>query len=206
MLNWLQIGGRNLLRNKRRSAFTIGAVALGFAAVNLFGGFTSYVYRGLENTYVYAYGNGHLTLFREGYLQHGTLHPERYLLTSNDLAVIRAVLQADPRVRYSTEQLNIVGLLSNGRASTIAAAEGRVAADTRFFRDRGRDFIGSLKFYQGEELDDARPARVGVSHGLASLLSLTNGSEAILMGTTVDGQMNALDVQVAQLIDALGHV
>ncbi|MEI8244043.1 MAG: FtsX-like permease family protein [bacterium] len=202
MLNWFTIGARNLLRNKRRSAFTIGAVALGFAAVNLFGGFTRYVYNGLEDSYVYAYGNGHLTLFREGYLQYGALHPERYLLTSNDLATVTAFLSSEPDVLYATPQLNVVGLLSNGRASTIAAAEGRNAADTRLFRAQGRGTIGRLSFFHGAELDDARPAGVGVSQGLASLLGLTNGSEAILMATTVDGQMNALDVRVVQTVDS----
>ncbi len=202
MLNWFTIGARNLLRNKRRSAFTIGAVALGFAAVNLFGGFTRYVYNGLEDSYVYAYGNGHLTLFREGYLQYGALHPERYLLTSNDLATVTAFLSSEPDVLYATPQLNVVGLLSNGRASTIAAAEGRNAADTRLFRAQGRGTIGRLSFFHGTELDDARPAGVGVSQGLASLLGLTNGSEAILMATTVDGQMNALDVRVVQTVDS----
>jgi len=202
MLNWLTIGGRNLLRNKRRSAFTIGAVALGFAAVNLFGGFTRYVYSGLEDSYVYAYGNGHLTLFRAGYLQNGALHPERYLLASNDLATITSFLRADPNVLYTTPQLNLVGLLSNGRASTIVAAEGRNAADTRLFRARGRGTIGRLTFFHGAELDDSRPTNVGVSQGLANLLGLTNSSDAIFMATTVDGQMNALDVHVVQLVDS----
>ena len=202
MLNWFLIGFRNLLRNKRRSAFTIGAVALGFAAVNLFGGFTRYVFRGLEDSYVYAFGNGHLTVFREGYLQNGTLHPERYLLSSNDIDAVTAVLRANADVLYVTPQLNLVGLLSNGRASTIAAAEGRDAADTRRFRARGRGTIGSFTFFHGQELDDARPTGIGVSYGLAGMLGLTNGSDAIFMASTVDGQMNALDVHVVQLIDS----
>jgi putative ABC transport system permease protein len=200
MLNGVAIGFRNLLRNRRRSAFTIGAVALGFAAVNLFGGFTRYIFTGLEDSYVYACGNGHLTIFREGYLQNGTLHPERYLLGSNDLATIGAFVNAQPEALYTTPQLNLVGLLSNGRASTIVVAEGRVAADTRRIRARGRSMIGRLKFFRGAELDDAHPAGIGVSCGLAGVLGLTNGSEAILMASTVDGQMNALDVQVVQVM------
>jgi putative ABC transport system permease protein len=202
MLNEVTIGFRNLLRNKRRSAFTIGAVALGFAAVNLFGGFTRYVFHGLEESYVYAFGNGHLTLFHDGYLRNGMLHPERYLLTSNELVTLEGFLRKQPEVLYTTPQLNLVGLLSNGRASTIAVAEGRVAADTRRFRAQGQGTIGRLTFFRGAELDDARPTGVGVSYGLANLLGLTNGSDAIFMATTVDGQMNALDVRVVQLVDS----
>jgi putative ABC transport system permease protein len=202
MLNALAIGCRNLLRNRRRSAFTLGAVALGFAAVNLFGGFTRYVFRGLEDSYVYAYGNGHLTLFREGFLRDGALHPERYLLAGREIESLQAFLRADPRVRDATPQLTIAGLLSNGRASTIVVADGRNAADTRRIRACGRGTIGTLKLFDGAELDDARPAGVGVSRGLAGRMGLTNGADAILMATTAEGQMNALDVRVVQTLDA----
>ena len=40
MLKLIRISFRNLFRNRRRSLFTIGAIAMGFAAVNIFGGFT----------------------------------------------------------------------------------------------------------------------------------------------------------------------
>ncbi len=42
MTAWVKIALRNLIKNGRRSVVTALAIALGFAAVNLFGGFTEY--------------------------------------------------------------------------------------------------------------------------------------------------------------------
>ncbi len=77
MLTWVKIAFRNLLNNRRRSFFTISAIAFGFAAINLLGGFTDYVFKGLEESYVYAYGNGHLSVFKQGFLTEGALDPTR---------------------------------------------------------------------------------------------------------------------------------
>ena len=43
---------------------------------------------------------------------------------------------------------------------------------------------------------------IGVSHGLAKQLSLKLGSSAVAMAPTVSGQINALDAQLRQFIDA----
>ena len=46
MTAWVKIGLRNIVKNLRRSLITALAIALGFAAVNLFAGFTKYMYKG----------------------------------------------------------------------------------------------------------------------------------------------------------------
>ena len=81
MLVWLRIAARNLFINARRSLFTILAIGLGYAAVNVFGGFTEYMFTGLEDSHIYAQGNGHLTIFKKGFLDHGKLNPVAYLLS-----------------------------------------------------------------------------------------------------------------------------
>ena len=40
-----------------------------------------------------------------------------------------------------------------------------------------------------------------VARGLARLLDLKVGSDAVALGTTVEGQMNALDMEVFRLFD-----
>lgn len=202
MITWLLLGLRNLLKNKRRSFVTIGAIAFGFAAVNVLGGFTSYVFRGLEDSYVYAFGNGHLSIFRDGYLTQGALDPTHYLLEEGDIAKIESLYGKDPRVLVLTPGLTISGLLSNGEASTIMTAEGRVPSATAAIRARGHGLIGSLEMFEGADLDDREPNSVGVAKGLARKLGLTRQSSAIALAPTVDGYMNALDAKVVQLVDA----
>ena len=68
MFPWLKLGYLNLLKNKRRSLFTLGAIAFGFAAINLLGGFSNYIFNALEDGYVYARGNGHLSTLKKVFI------------------------------------------------------------------------------------------------------------------------------------------
>lgn len=202
MSKWYKLAYRNLFRNRRRSIFTIGAIAFGFAAVNLFGGFTAYVFRGLQDSFVYAAGNGHLAIFKQGFLKSGLLDPQAFLLSKEELQALAAICKTDPRIDTASPQLNISGLLSNGSMSTIMVAEGRVARDVSHIRSMGKGVIGSLRAYEGAELNDTQPHRVGVSRGLADKLGLKTGDSASIMATTVEGMVNAVDVEMIQTLDA----
>lgn len=201
MLTWITLAVRNLFRNGRRSLFTVLAIALGFLAVNVLGGFTAYIFTNLQDSYIYAEANGHLTVFRRGFLEQGKLDPTRYLLSAQQLAAIRQVLQRHPEVVLSTPQLQISGLLSNGQVSTIFVASGRVPSDVAAISKRGGRGV-SVKLYDGQPLSDRAGNAIGVSHGLARALNLKLGDTAVAMSPTVSGQVNALDAQLYQLIDA----
>ena len=79
MMTCIKLAIRNLFRNGRRSLFTIVAIGLGFLAVNALGGFTAYIFTSLQDSYIYAEANGHLTIFKDGFLSKGKLDPTRYL-------------------------------------------------------------------------------------------------------------------------------
>ena len=64
MVAWIRFAFRNLLRNRRRSLYTMIAVAMGYAAINLFGGFTAYIFTNLRESFIYIEANGHLTIFK----------------------------------------------------------------------------------------------------------------------------------------------
>lgn len=182
--------------------FTLGAIAFGFAAVNLLGGFTDYVFNGLEDSYVYAYGNGHLSIFKKGFHSEGTLHPTEYLLDEKALQEILTLCRKDSRVLIATPQLNITGLISNGKTSTIMMAQGKDPADTQNIRSHGRGFIAKLKMFEGKELNGESFAQLGITKGLSSKLDLNIGDNVVVMASTVDGFMNALDAEVVQTLDA----
>jgi putative ABC transport system permease protein len=201
MLTWPTLALRNLFRNGRRSLFTVLAIALGFLAVNVLGGFTAYIFTNLQESYIYAEANGHLTLFKRGYLDAGKLDPTRYLLGERERATIAAVLRRHPEVLVSTPQLQISGLLSNGQVSTIFVASGRVPADVAAIGQLGGRGT-RMKLFDGRSLSDQVSNGIGVSHGLARVLNLKLGDTAVAMAPTISGQVNALDAQLFQLIDA----
>ena len=201
-LIWLKIGLRNLNKNRRRSLFTIGAISLGFAAVNIFGGFTTYVFRGLEYGFVYANGNGHLSIFKEGFLTEGQNNPFDYLLTPDDLDKIRLACADNPHVKVLAPELYLSGLISNGEVSTIYVSIGRNPDDTRKIMDYAQSSVRKITMYDGQPLEKEKKFGIGLAQGLADKLKLKKGDGAILMAATMDGAMNALDGEVFQLFHA----
>jgi putative ABC transport system permease protein len=55
-----------------------------------------------------------------------------------------------------------------------------------------------LKLYDGEALTDDLIYGGGITHGLADKLALDIGSSAIVMAPTVEGRINALDMEIRQ--------
>ncbi len=202
MLTWIKLGYLNLLKNKRRSIFTIGAIAFGFAAINLLGGFSNYIFSALEDGYVYAHGNGHLSIFKQGYHSKGQLNPAGFLLNEKEMREICAICRRDKRIIIITPQLNISGLISNGTTSTIMMSEGRKPDDIRFISHLSHGISSELKLFRGRELTDKPIYQVGVAKGLAAKLNLKTGDNVVVMTTTTDGFMNAFDASVVQIIDA----
>lgn len=196
---WFKIAARNLVKNKRRSLLTIMAIAFGYGAVNLFGGFTAYMYEGLREGAVYGNMRGHLTLFKEGFLEKGQLAPTKYLLGPEDLEIIEAQCRALPHVVLVTPQLGFTGLISNGKVSTIFIGRGVMASALQ--ETWNRRYLTRVQEFEGRALDDAVSDGVAVSRGLARLVDLTLEATAVVLANTVDGLVNALDVTVAQIID-----
>jgi putative ABC transport system permease protein len=202
MLTWIKLAVRNLFRNARRSFFTILAIALGFVAVNVLGGFMSYIFSNLQESYIYGEANGHLTIFKTGFLDKGKLDPTRYLLTESQLATIERVTARHPNVLVNTAQLGVSGLLSNGQVSTIFVGSGRVPSDIERIRRYANPINKRIRQYDGQALSDRQVNAIGVSHGLAKALNLPLGATAVAMSPTVSGQINALDAELVQLIDS----
>jgi len=205
MLMWLKIALRNLLKQKRRSCFTMGAIALGFAAVNVFGAFMQYIFVSLGDSYIYGQGNGHLSVFRRGYRGEGMDNRANFLLSSNDLAVINAALARDPRVVATSPMLTMQGLASNGRKTTIFVASGTSLAQARRIRESREGIWNRMHIGEGTVISDERPADIGMGNLLMRRLGLNFGDDVILSGTTVEGQMNAVDARVCASFDAGGE-
>lgn len=199
MRTWVTLALRNLFRNRRRSLFTILAIGLGFAAVNILGGFTEYIFTNLRDSYIYLHANGHLTIFKAGFLQDGKLNPTRYLLDETEVSAIQETLRRHPEVLVATPQLNISGLLSNGKVSTIFIGAGRVPSDVRNINSQARGMIARLQQFKGKPLQDDVVYGVGLSEGLAEQFKFDLGSNPVAMSSTISGQVNALDAQVFQL-------
>jgi len=202
MSAWVKIAIRNIIKNKRRSLYTIIAIALGFAAVNIFGGYTEYMFTSLKNAFIYNYANGHLNIFKKGYLEEGKLDPTRFLIKDKELEAIKEICKGDPRILLATPKLEVTGLVSNGKVSTIFFANARVPSDTEFIRAKSSGMLAKLKLFDGKKLEDEVPSAVGFSSGLARKLAMRIGDTGNLMAPTVEGMINAVDIDLYQTFES----
>lgn len=189
----LSFAVRNLRRNARRSAVTLMSIAFGFTALALFAGYTMDTYRGLRDQAVYGELLGHLTISRPGTDQDGRLHPEKYLLDADNISKIESVIrQIAPEARFAP-RLAVSGMISNGRISTIFLADGVSPMDMRALRGRLASASGTL--------DPDQPTGITVARDLAAMLDLKAGDNVSLLGSTMQGQVNAIDEDITDTFD-----
>ena len=201
-MNTLKLALRGLARNSRRSIMTLTAIALGFAAIALFAGYTHNVYDGLQRQAIHGELLGHLTLSKRGMKKEGKLDPERYLLTEPDIAKISALLVDERHVLLIAPRLALSGLLSNGRASTIFIAEGiepqaMEQLQKNYLTERERPAYSQYV----KQLDPLRMEVVILSGGLLEMLHLETGGQAAMLSNTLYGQANAQDITVGGLFN-----
>jgi len=202
MLTWLKIASRNLYKNRRRSLFTIAAIALGYGAVNIFGGFTAYVFDSLKESYIYGRGTGDITVFKRGLFDEGRIDPLRFLMDKDEADTVRELVEKQGIARIATAQITISGLMSDGEISTVFIASGRVPSEYHELRSLAEGVISRIDNYSGAWLNDDSPYGIAVSEGLAAKLGQGKDGTAILSSPTVDGMVNALDVEIVQTFQA----
>lgn len=193
-MNMILLALRNVLRNRHRSLATVLAIAAGLTAINLFAGYIANVYGGLQIQAVAGERLGHLTIYKEGMLLEGKLHPKRYMFSAAEAARLRQVVGQVGGARLVSPRVSISGMASNGNASTIFVGEGVVASDAAILR-------GKLAEGAGGKLDPAQKYGVAASADLAKLLNYKIGSTVTLMTSTIDGQANAMDAQIIDIFN-----
>jgi putative ABC transport system permease protein len=201
MKNLFKLALRGLMRNRRRSMVTLLAIALGFAAIVLFAGYTHNVYDGLARQSIHGELLGHLTLSKRGMRKEGKLDPERYMLTASEVSTIAKALKDEPHVVLVAPRLGLSGLISNGRASTIFIAEGiepaavvRLREGSLTEQERKSGMFESMKM----RLDPGHSEVASLSTGLVEMLHLSVGGQAVVLANTLTGQANALDITLGQ--------
>lgn len=124
MMFYWKLAWRNMIRNRRRSLATASAIVVGYAGLNLLGGYILRVERHLRANAVYVNRAGHLSIYKKDALERFLLKPKKYIITSDELKIINEALHELPQVEFSTPSLTGVGLLGNGEKSVPFLATG----------------------------------------------------------------------------------
>ena len=118
---------RNLLRNRRRSIATLLALALGSAAILVFGGFNANIRVSMLTGYVRA--GGHLQIQHRDFFLYGNGNPTAYGIA--DYQRLLQAVRADPLLRtmvtVSSPMLLLGGIAGNQEVSRTVVGSGVVA-------------------------------------------------------------------------------
>lgn len=171
---------------------TLMAVGFGFASIALFQGYIHSIYEGLRASAIHGSGIGHLTLYARGWEAHGKSDPDAYMIPGKAIDTITKIALENPHVTLASPRLSISGLVSNGKNSTIFIATGVVPEHERTIKGEFYDF----QPIKGIDLNSDNELGVEMAEGLADQLELLPGSDGVIMGATLEGQMNAMDIHI----------
>ncbi|MEO6563497.1 MAG: FtsX-like permease family protein [Nitrosospira sp.] len=184
---------RNIVRQRRRSAIAIAAVAFGITALILANGFIEWIFLDFRESTIKSQ-LGHLQIVRPGYHDAGKADPYAFLLpdaipeleTPNEPQQIKAVA---PRLSFS-------GLISRGEATLSFIGDGDDPRQQAVFGD-------ALQISAGRNLSGDDPLGIIVGEGLARNLGINVGDRVILLANTALRGTNAVEVTIRGLFSTV---
>ena len=184
---------RNIVRQRRRSAMALAAVAFGIAALIVASGFIEWTLVAFREETIQSQ-LGHLQIVRPGYHDAGKADPYSFLLPEvipqlappNELHKIKAVA---PRLTFS-------GLISHGDATISFIGDGVSPRDEAAFGN-------AVQMSAGEYLSAEEPRAIIVGEGLARNLGVKVGDRVVLVANTASGGTNGVEVTVRGLFSTV---
>jgi putative ABC transport system permease protein len=185
----------NLGRQPRRTAITLGGIAVGVACAYLFLGFIQESYFGLSERFARS-GNGHIQIARAEWF--GASRPEDFRYPVSRFREVAAKLEADPEVSAVSLRRKISGLISTGERTEVFVGQGvDPLANTRLST--------WVELVAGNDLSPLDKSGVLVGKLLAEKLGVKPGDNASLLVSTDDGRTNAGDVRIAGILQSVSR-
>ena len=192
---WLEfsLALRNVVRQRRRSAVAIGAVAFGITALLLAGGFIEWIFMDFRESTIQSQ-LGHLQIVKPGYHDAGKADPYAYLLP-DAIPELEAPNEAR-RIKTVAPRLSFSGLVSHGDATLSFIGDGVSPQDEAAF---GK----GVQISAGKNLSADAPLSVIMGEGLARNLGVKVGDKVVLLANTASGATNAVEVAVVGLFSTV---
>jgi putative ABC transport system permease protein len=192
---WLDfsLAARNIVRQRRRSAVAVGAVAFGITALILASGFIEWIFLDFRESTIKSQ-LGHVQIVKRGYHDAGKSNPFAYLLP--DAIPELGSPEAPQEIKTVAPRLSFSGLISRGE-STISFIGDGVSPQAE------AAFGNGLQISKGKNLAEDDPNSVIVGEGLARNLGVDVGDRVVLLATTASGGTNAVEVTVRGLFSTV---
>lgn len=186
------LAARNLRRSVRRTSLALAIVCGGVVAFLLAGGFISWILVDMRESTIHSQ-LGHVQVTRPGFFREGLGDPYAYLLPES-LEVLGAA--GDPRIRTVAPRLAFSGLISKDDDTVSFVGEGiDPQAEAPITR--------AIVIVAGQDLTTAPANSVVLGEGLAANLGAGPGDKVVLLSTTAEGNVNAVELTVAGLFQTI---
>lgn len=182
------LASRNLFRQRRRAALALLIICGGVITFLLAGGFIHWLLDNMRESTIHSQ-LGHVQITRPDYFRKGLGDPYSYLLPSRTDVVST---QAPGGMVTITPRLAFNGLLSSGDNTISFTGEG---IDPEREALVGR----SIRIVAGADLAPAGSDAVIIGRGLAANIGVRPGDTVVLLATTAQGGLNAVELPVTGL-------
>ena len=185
----IKLAWYNILRNRRRSFFTILITVVATLVLLAGGGFGLYMYQGLEEES--ARDTGNLIITRSGYFELDEDFPLQYGISAYER--IQQQYMKDEKVKAVLPHVDFQGLISNGEKTAIFMGKGVEHGE---FLAKG-PFINFVEGHAlSSEVEVGQDPEILLASGLAKNLKVGVGDIVTLLSTTTENVMNAMDFKV----------
>lgn len=187
------LAARNIVRQRRRSAIAVGAVAFGITALILASGFIEWIFLDFRESTIKSQ-LGHVQVVRRGYHDAGKADPYAFLLPD---AVPELEAANEPReIKTVAPRLSFSGLISHGDSTISFIGDGVSPKEEEAFGD-------GLQMSAGKNLSADDPRTVIMGEGLARNLGVGVGERVVLLANTAAGHTNAVELTVRGLFSTV---
>lgn len=185
---------RNLSRNPRRTLAILATVALGVMGLFVFHGFSTGTMNQYRDEAIHGfYGNGQINT--RGYLDRVYDKPWEHWIA--DYESLRPRLLALPGVRHLFPRVTVPALLQAGSTNVGGLGIGvDGAAESAFFR---------YNMVQGTDLG-SDPDGIVLGVGLARSLNVKLGDRVTVLGNSVDGALDGVDLKLVGVFHQGGQM
>lgn len=183
----LQIAARNLTHNRRRALMAFFTIAFSAIFLMLADGFIQWIFWAMRESTIQSQ-LGHIQIVKPGYLSSGTANPYAYIIPENSPQ--RSIIESIPGVKLVAPRLTLTGLISHNETTVAYVAEG---VDPQKEEVLSKD----LRIVEGKSLSNASAQEVILGRGLARTLEARPGTTIVLLTTTKNGGLNAIEAKVS---------
>ncbi len=176
---------RNVLRNRRRTAFSLAVIAVGVAMLALVQGFVAEALQSTQRSLATVTGAVQVA---DPKVLDGQGEGFDALMSPDDLAAVRSALEDQPEVESVTWELGFSGLIGDRTGSTLVIARGVVPEDC----------MGAYECIMtaGRPLEEDNAREIVLAEGLARRLGADVGARLNLATNSASGGLNAATVIV----------